>query len=237
MKEQSAAVRRSLDALASFFVGEGTVSDTLLRVAELAADAIPTAKFVGLTLLVDDKPQTAVFTNPDAPDIDQAQYDVGKGPCLDSFRTGEIREIRSTRRENPWPEFSQACVDHGILSTLSLPITFRDRKLGAMNLYATAEDVLNETQAETASLFASQAAIALANAQVYWDARSLSEQLSESIKSREIIDQAKGIIIAAKRCSADEAFNILKQQSHVTNTKVRIIAKQLVDNAARPYLS
>src|SRR3954471_2186449 len=105
MSEQLAAVRRSLDALASFFVGDGTVADTLLRVAELAVDAVPPAKFAGLTLTVDDKLQTAVFTDPEAPEIDRAQYATGKGPCVESFMTGEIRELPSTRAANPWPEF------------------------------------------------------------------------------------------------------------------------------------
>ena len=62
-------------------------------------------------------------------------------------------------------------------------------------------------------------------------------RLSESIKTREIIEQAKGIIIAPKRCSADEAFNILKQKSQATNTKVRTIAQELVDNASEQTAS
>jgi GAF domain-containing protein len=233
MSELSPAVRSSLDALASFFVGEVTVSDTLLRVAELAVVAVEPAAFAGMTLFVDDRLQTAVFTDPEAPEIDRAQYDSGKGPCVESFFSGEVRELHSTRVDNPWPEFSAACIRHGILSTLSLPVMFRESKLGALNLYATAEAAMNAPEIETASLFASQASIALANAQAYWDARSLSEQLSESIKSREVIDQAKGIIMAARRCSAEEAFATLKAQSQATNTKVRTIAQDLVNDIAK----
>ena len=44
-------------------------------------------------MLVDDKPTTAVFTDPDSPDIDQAQYRSGKGPCLKAFRTGQIQAV------------------------------------------------------------------------------------------------------------------------------------------------
>src|SRR4029079_16882413 len=109
-------LRESLAALTSFFVGDATVSDTLLRVPQLAVIAVPAAQYVGLTMMVEGRPTTAVFTDPESPEIDQAQYRSGKGPCLDAFETGEIRAVRSTRRENPWPEFSKACMEHGISS-------------------------------------------------------------------------------------------------------------------------
>jgi GAF domain-containing protein len=230
---EDSPVRRSLDALASFFVGHATMSDTLQRVAELAGNAVPASKFIGITMMVDNKPATAVFTHPDSPEIDQAQYRSGQGPCLDAFASGEIRLIRSTKQMNPWPEFAEACRDHGILSTLSLPLAIAGRPLGAMNLYADNENAFNGPEIETATLFASQASIVLANSQAYWDARSLGEQLSESMASREVIEQAKGIIMGAMRCSADQAFSYLVQQSQHTNTKLRVVAQGIVDDVSR----
>ena len=89
------------------------------------------------------------------------------------------------------------------LHTLSLPLAINGRPLGAMNLYAASEDAFDESSIETAGLFVAQASIVLANAQAYWDARLLGEQLGESIAHREIIEQAKGIILSSMRCSAD----------------------------------
>jgi GAF domain-containing protein len=226
-------LRRSLDALSSFFVGQATMSETLLHVSELATDSVPGTKFVGLTMLVDDKPSTAVFTDPESPEIDQTQYDTGHGPCLDAFRTGEIRMIASTNQENPWPEFSAACIAHGIYSTLSLPLGIGDKPLGAMNMYAPVEFAYEGGQIETALLFSAQASIVLANAQAYWDARSLGEQLSESISSRAVIEQAKGIIMGSMRCNAEDAFDFLVKQSQHTNTKLRTVAQDIVDDVAR----
>jgi GAF domain-containing protein len=230
---EETSLRRSLDALSSFFVGQTTMSDTLLQVSALATDSVPGTKFVGLTMLVDDKPSTAVFTDPLSPELDQTQYDTGHGPCLDAFRTGEIRTIPSTKQENPWPEFSAACVAHGIYSTLSLPLAVGDKPLGAMNLYAPDEFAYDGTHLATALLFASQASIVLANAQAYWDARSLGEQLSESIASRAVIEQAKGVIMGSMRCGADEAFDFLVKQSQHTNTKLRTVAQDIVDDVTR----
>jgi GAF domain-containing protein len=230
---EDSALRRSLDALASFFVGRATMADTLHDVAQLAEESLAGAKFVGLTMIVDNKPATAVFTDAQSPEIDQAQYTSGRGPCLDAFRTGEIRGVRSTKQDDVWPEFSRACVDHGIFSTLSVPLAIADKPLGAMNLYSDTENAFHGAEIGTATLFASQASIVLANSQAYWDARSLGEQLSQSIVSREIIEQAKGIIMGAMRCNAEQAFNYLVQQSQVTNTKLRIVAQDIVDDTTR----
>jgi AmiR/NasT family two-component response regulator len=102
-----------------------------------------------------------------------------------------------------------------------------------MNLYADAEGLFDQAEIETASLFASQASIVLANSQAYWDARSLGDQLSESIASRAVIEQAKGIIMGSMRCTADQAFSYLVQQSQQTNTKLRVVAQNIVNDTTR----
>ena len=81
-------------------------------------------------------------------------------------------------------------------------------------------------------LFASQAAFLLANAQAYWDARTLSENLEQAMQSRAAIEQAKGIIMSSMRCTADEAINVLIRQSQDQNIKLRDLAAEIVRNAS-----
>jgi GAF domain-containing protein len=224
---------QSLKVLSSFFVGDASMIGTLTRVSELARDSIATVDFVGLTMIVNDKPATAVFTDPESPEIDQTQYRTGRGPCLEAFKTGEIRMITSTRDETRWPEFATACLQHGIMSTLSLPLANGSDHFGAMNMYANTEAAFDPTVIDSTALFADQASIVLANAAAYWDARTLSEHLQESIESRAVIEQAKGIIMGSMRCTADEAFGHLVKQSQHTNTKVRDVAQNIVNDIRR----
>src|SRR5687768_8286314 len=116
---QESAFEKSLAALSQFFVGDRTMLETLNRVAEMTQAALVDAEFVGITMMANGRVETAVFTDPDSPEIDQAQYATGEGPCLDAFRNGEIYRIESTSEDGPWPAFRSACLDHGILSTLS----------------------------------------------------------------------------------------------------------------------
>jgi transcriptional regulator with GAF, ATPase, and Fis domain len=152
---------------------------------------------------------------------------------LDAFRTGAINRIDSMYSERRWPEFRRACLDHGVLSTLSLPMTVEEQTNGALNLYAKSEHAFDDADTATACLFAAQAAIVLANASVYWSARAKSEQLETALVSRAVIEQAKGIIISTMRCSPDEAFDILTKQSQQQNRKLRDIATDIVRLAGR----
>jgi GAF domain-containing protein len=226
-------LRESLAALSQFFIGDRTMEESLHRVAEMTAEAVPEAAFVGITMMRRGRPETAVFTHPDAPEIDQRQYEANSGPCLDSYRAGEIVRLDSARDDTRWPEFARACREHGIFSTVSFPLTVEGTTNGALNLYAEREHAFDERQMELAGLFAAQAAIVLANAQAYWSARAKSEQLEQALHSRAEIEQAKGIIMASTRCSPDEAFEMLVRQSQIENRKLRDIASELVSNASR----
>ena len=200
---EEAAFDGSLAALSQFFVGERTMLETLTRVTEISAEAVPAADLVGITMMSDAKPATAVFSDPEAPEIDQAQYHRGDGPCLETFLSGEVRRIDSTRDETRWSEFCATCVEHGILSTLSVPLSVDGETYGALNLYSRTEAAFGPDELRTATLFAAQAAIVLANARIYWDARSRAEQLEIALGSRAEIEQAKGIIMSTMRCDAE----------------------------------
>ncbi|MFG2787423.1 ANTAR domain-containing protein [Streptomyces sp. NPDC048419] len=49
-------------------------------------------------------------------------------------------------------------------------------------------------------------------------------QLRQAIVSRPVVDQARGVLMATHSCTADEAWNILREASQISNTKLRIVA-------------
>jgi GAF domain-containing protein len=225
-------LRESLAALSGFFVGGATVRDTLFRVTELAERAVPQSAMTGITMLVEGKPATAVFTNGEAPEIDSAQYKTGEGPCLEAFRSQQVVIIESTESDDRWPDFCVTAIEHGVRSMLSLPLAANGEAVGALNFYALSPAAFGDAEREAATGFATQAAIVLANAQAYWDARNLSEQLSEAMRSRATIEQAKGIIMSQSGVGPDAAFELLVRASQRENRKLRQIAEDLVRRAS-----
>lgn len=223
-----------LQALGSFLVTEQSLGDTLTTVARLSQRVAPAAEFVGLLLADEhDRPSTRIFTDADAPEIDQAQYDGDRGPCLDAWRNNvvvNLPDLTDPDTERRYPEFAAACAAHDIRSTLSVPIVAQDASFGALNLYATDPGAFTGDDEETLERFAGAAGVVLANSQAYWGALELSEQLNEAMASRAVIEQAKGILMARDPgLDAAAAFTVLRSASQRENVKLRDIAHRIVD--------
>jgi GAF domain-containing protein len=214
-------------------ISDRNMFETLERISFLATEAMPGAAYAGITMMVEGEPRTGVFTDEESPEIDQAQYDSGEGPCLDAFRTGEIFRIESTDDDPRWPAFCAACRDHGIQSTASFPIYLDDMPFGALNLYSHERDSFGPEELRAGRAFAAQAAMVIGYARSYMDARRLSDQLQRAIESRAEIEQAKGIIVANTRCTPDQAFDVLVRQSQHENRKLREVAIEIVQRASR----
>ena len=203
----------AVSALTAYFVGDVSMLETLTRVSELARNALGASDQVGITLVVDGRPGTYVFTDPEIPEVDRAQYETGDGPCLAAYDTGATVLVPSTRTAHEYPRFCPTAERHGILSVVSFPLATPAGRIGAMNQYASTEGAFGPAEVEIGQRFAAQAAYLLVNAQAYWDARTLGENLTEAMRSRARIEQAKGIIMARTGVDADRAFALLRQQS------------------------
>jgi GAF domain-containing protein len=218
--------------LSRLLVNEESLDDTLQRVADLACRTIGGADVAGVTLIQDGRPSTAVFTNPASPEIDAVQYRTGKGPCLSAFAEQQVFRVDCMDEDERWPEFSRAAQHHGVQSTVSFPLAVRGNAIGALNLYSWKQASFSAEHERVGLLFAEQASIALANAQLYASAYRVTQQLQEALSSRAVIDQAKGILMAQRGISADEAFLVLRTTSQHENRKVRELAQELVERAA-----
>lgn len=233
MSEEVAA--EAMEVLSRFLVADTSLGDILTRVAELTVGAIPAAAFVGIAMLDDaERVTTAISTDEQAPQIDQAQYDEGRGPCLDAWREQRIVRLDDVAVAvdgmAAYPAFSQACLDHGIHSTLSLPLVASDRGVGALNLYAEEAGSFSPADEQAGVELATAASVALANAAAYWGAYDLSQQMNEAMQSRAVIEQAKGMLMAQSAdLGADDAFELLKRASQRENVKVWEIAQRIVD--------
>jgi hypothetical protein len=100
MEDEHEAVGESPRALTQFFVNDGTLGDTLLRVSEMACEFTP-AKYAGITLMVEGSPRTGVFTHAEAPEIDGAPNESGEGPCMYAFHNQEPYRIDSSLQDAP----------------------------------------------------------------------------------------------------------------------------------------
>lgn len=202
-------------------------------------EAIPGAEAVGITLVNDDEAsdrsdgaETAAYSDERVVMIDEAQYETNEGPCLQAIEDNEAFTIADLKQEQRWPSFRDKAFDRGLRSSMSIPLAVGGRAIGALNMYAFTERAFKDADLDLAKTFAAQAAISLANVRIYESAVQLSENLNEAMKSRAVIEQAKGMIMMQRHCDADEAFQTLVAASQSRNKKLRDIALEVVEAAS-----
>jgi GAF domain-containing protein len=214
----------SLIAMAGILVTGQSLENTLRQILELACTAVQGGDEGGITLLEAEGPDTAVSTSDVAQRVDSSQYEAETGgPCLDAYRQQQILRIDSTASDRRWPEFSGTASAAGIASTLSIPLVVGGDGLGAMNLYCHHEHGFPVADDQLAALLGSCASVALANARGHWRAARLADQLEQALATRGVIEQATGILMARRHCSAEQARYMLAaaaQRNHVTLTEV-----------------
>ena len=228
MNDEPDILENAVRSLSQLLLAEETLETTHGRVASLACRTLPPCDLASVTMINDGRPSTPVKTEPLAADLDSVQYRSRRGPCLEAYQIGKIVREKVSEKADRWPEFSTEARKAGVQSVLAVPLVANGHPLGALNLYSKSSVGYDEAAEETALLFSQQAAIACANAEVYWRTYTLTEHLREALESRDVIGQAKGILMARRNCTAEAAFEMLRQTSQHRNIKLRDIAEQVV---------
>jgi hypothetical protein len=129
--------------LALITVDGNPPAQTLRRIAELAKQTLDGAEDVSLTVVEEGHPRTTVFTGPLAVDLDERQYDLGFGPCLDAAKTGQTLVLDTTDEHSPYREFGRIAARAGVKYTVSLWLPIAQRSIGGLNVYCTDDSPLS----------------------------------------------------------------------------------------------
>ena len=126
-----------------------------------------------------------------------------------------------------WPEFAPRAVEAGYRGLMSTQLSVNSGVRAALNLYSAAPHAFDEEAQTLAGLFGIQASILLYGAET-------AAQLQRAVDSRDLIGQAKGILMERHRLSADQAFSVLVRASQQTNVKLRALAEHLTRTGELP---
>lgn len=219
--------------LALMRVDAAPFEETLRQVAELAKQSLASASEVSLTVMENHRPRTVVCTGQLAIDLDERQYDLEFGPCVAAAKTGQTIVVHHDAGDSPYRDFARVAARDGIRQVVAVGLPLGGNRAGALNIYSSADVPLQEEVLEDAQVFTAYAAVVINNVASYADAVNEVANLRVAMESRSVIEQAKGIIMASARCTADEAFDLLRQISQDQNIKLRGLAQALVDSLRR----
>ncbi len=222
--------------LARSLLAASTVAEVLTQVVAAARTVIPAVHLASVTLRsADGSFHTPVQTDPIAAELDQQQYRSGRGPCVDAARPDgpalAVADDLSTDRR--WPAFADASVRagfHSVLATTLIPRPGPSCLSGALNLYARDRGAFAPADRDRALLLATHASLALATTAAVSAAELERSQLRQAIASRDVIGQAKGILMGRRGLSADEAFDVLRRTSQDINVKLADLVRTVIQN-------
>lgn len=218
-----------LVSLGESITDEDDLANLLQRVAEVAHDVVEGADSTGVTVDFGGRTYTAAYTDGRTLRVDHEQYAAGDGPCLHASRSRETVLVDLDEATDRWPAFTESARAEGIRSFLAAPLFVTDRTLGALNLYGRAPAAFDEVDADVLELLTSTVSRAIGEFARFKSARDAADALQRALETRAPIEQAKGMLMVLHRIDAHQAFQLLRQQSQTTNTRLRDVAADLVE--------
>jgi GAF domain-containing protein len=213
---------------------ETDVATALTKVADLARRSIPGADDVSITLVGAGGAHTAAFTGHPAMTIDEWQYQQGHGPCLAAAAANITVRVPDMAGESRWPDWADRAIDAGVYSSVSIGLPLRESVSGALNVYARKPLAFDDDAVILAETFAGYATIAMANAHLYDGPATSVGHTQTATDRRAVIEQAKGIVMAERHCTADEASAILTKLAEYSHRALHDFAAALVASAVHP---
>lgn len=197
--------------------------EVLGAMVRAAVEMIPGVEDGSISVVVGRTTVTSQAPTSDLPSkVDAIQMEEREGPCLSAAYEQKTVRIPDMDTEPRWPAFSRrAAAETGVRAMLAFQLFVQDENLGALNLYARRPHVFDDESEHVGLLVAAHAAVAFA------DTRE-TNQLNEAIETRDLIGQAKGILMERHRVTGQQAFFLLSEASSRTNTRLVDVADHLV---------
>lgn len=205
------------------------------RLCEVCAEATGTTG-AGIMLMSGDVPRGSVCTTDDVSDlIEQLQYDLGEGPCVDAYQ--KDRPVLEPDLAHPvvprWPAFSGPAVEAGARAVFGFPLQVGAVRLGALNLYCEQPGPLTDDQHADALVMADIAAQAVLVLQADAPAGRLSSELEAGSDFHYVVHQAAGMVAVQLETSIGQALIRLRAYAFGNDGKLSDVAADVVARKLR----
>lgn len=202
----------------------GDLDHTLARITAAAVEVLPEVDYASMTILhADGRLETVAPTDELLLSVDAAQYALREGPCYDAAAES-VHVISPYLDSDPrFPRYAATAVAAGIEAQAGLRLYDAVKSRGALNLYARRPGAFSDLGA-LGLLFQHQAATAIEYAREI-------QNLQEAVRTRGVIGNAVGIVMERYQLTDERAFAFLTRLSQDGNTKLRVIAEQIIEGA------
>lgn len=216
--------------IAQHLYAADTFDEVLLRIGRAAVSTVEGCQMASITLNEDGVFHTAASTHLAATKTDEAQYQTNEGPCLDAIEDPLVHA--PSFPDDRWPTLASRPIESGVHSVVSYrlaaPGPRTDGSLaGSLNSYATTPHAFSDQAQEIGLILAAHASVAARAVRERTILEQLGRQLHQALSSRDVIGQAKGILMERLRITPEDAFDALRRSSQRLNRKLREVAERL----------
>ena len=207
-----------------------SVQATLQAIVDLATDTIEGCDGAAVLLITRNEIVAGSWTNDIVRRVEAAEYTLGEGPCVDAIWTAPTFESADLRDHlTQWPKFVAIALEEGIAGILAFRLFVAEDTLGALDLYSYTAGAFDDSTRAVGMIFAAHASLALAGAEIHAEDLAQLATLREALATRDVIGQAKGMLMAIRHIGADEAFDLLRRTSQDENVKLHEVARRVAE--------
>lgn len=227
---REAVLARTMVELADTLVDDFDIVELMTTLVDRCVEVLDAAA-AGIMLVADDGDLRVMASSNDAMRVVELfEVQAKEGPCLDCYRTGRPVVNQDLASVNGrWPRFSDVAMRAGFRAADAIPMRLRGQVVGALNLFRSETGSLTADDVVVAQALADVATIGILQHRATSDARVVNEQLNHALKSRIVIEQAKGMVAEHAHIDMDAAFARLRTHARNHNLRLADLAATVVD--------
>ena len=213
-------------AAALLNLAAATEERSLSELTALAASQVAGCAAAHVAVWRDGEPTNQAASHPESSLLAGAQLLSGRGPLIDVLTTGSPVSCPDTLTEKRWPEFTTAALRFGVRSFVIL--SYRGQAVIALTLFGLRPRALDPDQLQLGEVFVAYGGALIGAVADYGNSRRTVVQLQDAATGRAVVDQAKGILMHALGCTADEALERMREVSQRSNIRVTEVAGRII---------
>jgi hypothetical protein len=219
--------------IARYLYQADNFEDVLTRIIHTAVSVVSGCDMASITVREGVETfRTLASTHAAALAVDKAQYEAREGPCLDAVETAIV--YAPSFPDPRWPSFAGRPAESGVEAIVSYRLAAsgriaEDLAAGSLNVYAGTPQTFDDEAREIGLILAAHASVGIQAVREREALEQLGRQLHQALSSRDVIGQAKGILMERLRITPEDAFDTLRRASQRLNIKLREIAERLAE--------
>jgi transcriptional regulator with GAF, ATPase, and Fis domain len=223
-ESRNGTVQSTITQLVSALVRGAGIEEMLTKLTIASVALVTGAEFAKISLIDNGHLRSIAATSELTALLDDAQQAARQGPCLEAINAQKPIRCSDLGSDLRWPRFAHAATTAGVHRVLSCPFDMPGVASATLSLFGSQPGAFEAGANAVAAMLANHAAIALL-------AADHERHFTAALATRDVIGQAKGIIMERFGVDSARAFAMLTTISQETNTPVRQLAASLVDRA------